>query len=59
LQRAVFQVREALTAFYAFGQIQAVRKQPNEKRGYRDSEDNYEVHEAILGSALVAGDTPT
>ena len=48
MRRAVFPVREALTAFYAFNQIQAVRKQPNEKRGYRDSEDNYEVHEVIL-----------
>jgi hypothetical protein len=52
LRRAVFPVREALTAFYAFSQIQAVRKQPNDKRGYRDSEDNYEVHGVILGNGM-------
>ena len=39
-----FEARPQLAAMYAFSQIEAVRKQPNDKRGERDSEDNYEVH---------------
>jgi hypothetical protein len=41
---SILNTLKEVLAFYAFSQIDAVRKQANDKSGYYHSKDNYEVH---------------